>query len=323
VDGSSLSATVGLEPQFTAFEDPHAEAVASGFADLTPANPAGVGQVAFQSARLEPLLHRVRSAGSLMPVGIEGTTGLRWPGQVEVTLTPAEALAACDGDLVLRSAIKDIAVQEGGCATFMAAYDDRAGTACHVSVSLRGLRGGMALADRNGEFGLSEIGKAFVAGLLAHAADLCLLYAPSVNSYRRFSSDPLSPSAITWGADNRTCAVRVIGSDASLRVENRIPGSDANPYLAVAGTIAAGLDGINRQEPLPAAVAGDGHEAGSPPLPASLDEALGAWTDSTWVRETFGSQVQDHYANLARIEIAAAGAGRSLEDERVRYFDAC
>ena len=142
-----------------------------------------------------------------------------------------------------------------------------------------------------------------------------------MNSYRRFTSDPFSPSAVNWGVDNRTCAVRVVGTEASLRVENRIPGSDANPYLAVAATIAAGLDGTNRKAQLPAAVVGDGHRADSPPLPSSLEEALTAWTESDWVGDTFGTDVQDHYANLARIEIAAAGTDSTLDAERARYFD--
>ncbi len=322
VEGSNLSASVGLEPQFTAFDDQRGATAASDFAALRKTGPAGAGHVAFQSSRSEPLLHRVRTSGTLVPVGIEGTVGLPSPGHFEVTLTPTDALAVSDGALVLRSAIKDIAVQEDMAVTFMAAFDEGVGSAGHVSMSLKGLRGGMPLADRHGESGLSEVGKAFVAGLLDHAAELCLLMAPTVNSYRRFASDPFSPSAVNWGVDNRTCAVRVVGAEASLRVENRIPGSDANPYLVVAAMIAAGLDGTNRQAQLPAAVTGDGHGADSPALPGSLAEALGAWTDSDWVRQTFGSDVQDHYANLARIEIEAAG-DRTLDDERARYFDGC
>lgn len=323
VEGSSLLADVGLEPQFTAFAHLHGEGLRGGFANLDHAGPVGAGHVAFQSAGTEPLLHRVRSEGSLIPVAIEGTVGLPSPGQFEVTLRPGSALAVSDAALVLRAAVKDIAVQEGMCATFMSAYDQDAGTADHVTMSLRGARGGMALADRHGDSGLSQAGKAFIAGQLEHAAELCLLYAPNVNSYRRFATDPFSPSAATWGLDNRTCAIRLVGSDANLRVENRIPGSDANPYLAVAATIAAGLDGIARQADLPSPVAGDGRHTDAQPLPASLKEALDAWTESTWVRETFGADVQDHYARLARLEITALGDAGSLDAERSRYFDGC
>jgi len=323
IEGSSLLPDIGLEPQFTAFADSHREGLRDGFADLNHAGPVGAGHVAFQSATSEPLLHRVRSEGSQIPVGIEATVGLPSPGHFEVTLRPGNAVAVCDGALVLRAAIKDIAVQEGMCATFMSAYDQDAGTAGHVTVSLRGARGGTALADRHGDGGLSEVGKAFIAGQLEHASELCLLYAPNVNSYRRFSADPFSPSAVNWGTDNRTCAIRVLGAESTLRVENRIPGSDANPYLAVAATVAAGLDGINRQARLPAAVSGDGRHTDALPLPTSLTEALIAWTESAWVRETFGATVQDHYARLARLELDAVGEAGSLDAERSRYFDGC
>jgi glutamine synthetase len=196
-----------------------------------------------------------------------------------------------------------------------------AASAGHVSVSLRGLRGSSSFGDRHGEGGLSELGKSFTAGLLAHAAELCVFYAPTANAYRRFGSDILSPSTLTWGVGNRTCAVRADGPETSLRLENRIPGSDANPYLSAAATLAAGLDGVVRQLKAPPETKGNGHDADAPRLPDSLDEALAAWEASTWVRETFGGTVQDHYASLARVEVEAADAGDGLEWERARYFD--
>ena len=282
---------------------------------ITPQPAAGANHLAARSARLEPTLHRIRRAISDMGVDIEGTFGLPGAGQFEVTMRPGDPLQICDGAVMSRNAIADIAALEGGTATFMAAPGDT-GVSGHVSVSLRGQRGGSPLADRYSDAGLSEVGKAFVAGLLQHAAELCVLYAPTINSYRRFGSDPFAPTHLNWGEDNRSCAIRVVGSDTALRIENRIPGSDANPYLTVAATIAAGLDGIAHQAKVPPAVS-----PSAQPLPTSLAEAVAAWEGSDWVRDTFGADVQAHYATMARLEIDAAGASADLEWERERYLN--
>jgi glutamine synthetase len=273
-------------------------------------------------AHLEPLLRQIRQALTAIPVPISGTMALPAPGHVELEVRPGDPLQVCDGLVKLRAATTEIAGLEGMTATFMAAYQPGTGSAAPLSLTMRGQRGGMALADRYGDHGLSEVGKAFVAGQLEHAAELCVLYAPTVNSYRRFGADPFSPSAVNWGQDNRTCAIRVVGWDANLYVENRLPGSDANPYLATAAMIAAGMDGVSHQLHVPPPIEGDGHDAGSPPLPRTLAEALDAWVSSTWVTATFGPEVQSHIATAARIEVEAAGATDDLAWERARYFGA-
>ena len=302
LEAASYTAILGSELEFT----------------LITAEPAmGGNHLASRSARLEPTLHRIRRAISDMGIDIEGTFGLPGAGHFEVTMRPGDPMQICDGAVMSRNAIKDIAVLEGCTATFMAAPGG-SGVSGHVNVSLHGQRGGAPLADRYGEAGLSEVGKAFVAGLLEHAAELCLLYAPNVNSYRRFGIDPFAPTHLTWGEDNRTCAVRVVGSDTALRIENRIPGSDANPYLAAAATIAAGLDGITHQAKVPPVVSPT-----ADPLPTSLAQAVAVWAESAWVLETFGADVQSHYATMARIEIEAAGASADLDWERERYLDGC
>jgi glutamine synthetase len=303
LEAAGYAATVVSEPQFT---------LASADTTLTG------NHLSSRSAAVEPLMHRIRRSLVEMPVATQGITGLLGAGHFEVTLRPEDLLPACDGALLARAAVKEIAAQEGIVATFMAAYDESVGSGGHISVSLRGQRGGTPLADRSNETGLALVGRAFVAGLLAHANELCVLYAPTVNSYRRFGSDPYSPTVLTWGQDDRTCAIRLVGTDATLRVENRIPGSDASAYLTAAATIASGLDGITRQLVLPPARSTDAE-----PLPASLADALTAWTASTWVRETFGPEVQDHYATMARIEIEAGITTPGLEWERSRYVDAC
>jgi glutamine synthetase len=322
---ASLLPTLGAEPQFTLFSAAYPDAADLGFDALTPAGSAGATHQAFRSARAEPFQRRLRRALTESSVPFEGTTGLLTPAGYEVTLLPGSLLRTCDSIQVTRAAIRDIAVDEGLSATFMSSYWAGVGTACHLHVSLRNQRGGSALSDRYGVGGLSEVGRAFVAGLLERADELSLLYAPTVNSYRRFAGDPLSPSAANWGVGNRTCAIRVVGEDSNLRIENRLPGSDANPYLATAALLAAGLDGIARQLRAPEPVVGNGHTAGSPALSASLAAARASWLSSAWVREAFGADVQEHLAGSAQVEIDTLGHDPegSLTAERARYFDIC
>lgn len=326
LEPTSLTASLGMEPQFTAFQDAHEEGLSTDFSALTPLAISGGAHSAFRSARGELLLRQVRRSLGQVPIRVEGTVALASPGQYEVTLRPADLVTACDHVAILRAAVKEIAADEGFSATFMASYSDGCGSASHLNLALRGMRGNYALAERNGADGLSEVGRAFIAGVLQHVTETFMLYAPNVNSYRRFGADRFTPSAVNWGHDNRTCALRVVGTEAALRIENRVPGSDANPYLATAAMVASGVDGINQKLQLEPAVVGDGHHTGSAPVPASLEDALAAWVGSAWVTETFGGDVQDHYANLARVELDAARTGsgegvNGLAWERARYFE--
>jgi glutamine synthetase len=176
------------------------------------------------------------------------------------------------------------------------------------------------MADDNDPDGLSATGKSFIAGQLAHTAELSLLFAPNINSYKRFVPGSFAPTALRWGRDNRTIAYRLVGHGPSLRLENRIPGGDVNPYLAVAGIVAAGLDGINAGLPLEPGFVGNGYASDSARVPSTMAEALRLWESSDWIRQTFGADVQAHYANMARIELDAFG--RAVTDwERYRSFE--
>jgi glutamine synthetase len=154
---------------------------------------------------------------------------------------------------------------------------------------------------------MSEVGRQFIAGQIAHLRELSILFAPNINSYKRYVPGSFAPTAVRWGRDNRTCALRLVGHGAGLRLENRVPGGDVNPYLAVAGIIAAGLDGIKNKLVLEPAFTGNAYESDSARVPASMTEALELWENSTWVKEVFGSEVQAHYANMAKVELAAYG----------------
>ena len=158
------------------------------------------------------------------------------------------------------------------------------------------------------------------AGQLAHARELTLMFAPQINSYKRYVPGSFAPTAIRWGRDNRTCAFRLVGHGQSLRLENRVPGGDVNPYLAVAGMVAAGLHGIQENLPLEQVFVGNAYADDSVRVPSSMGEALEAWETSPWIRDTFDQEVQDHYSNMARVELA--DYGRTVTDwERYRSFE--
>jgi glutamine synthetase len=201
----------------------------------------------------------------------------------------------------------------------MAKFDQREGNSCHIHLSLRDADGRAVFAG-NGPHGFSPTFEHFLAGLIARARELSLFFAPNVNSYKRFVPGSFAPTALLWGLDNRTCAFRVVGHDASLRVETRIPGGDVNPYLALAALVVAGLYGIDHELPLGEPFVGNAYEADASHVPTSLAEALGLFEESTIARAAFGDEVVDHYANAARLEVAAFS--RAVTDwERFRGFE--
>jgi glutamine synthetase len=150
--------------------------------------------------------------------------------------------------------------------------------------------------------------------------ELTLLYAPNVNSYKRFQPGSFAPTAIAWGTDNRTCALRVVGHGAGLRVENRVPGGDVNPYLAVAGMLAAGLHGIREEISLEPAFEGNAYASDKDRVPSTLAEARDLFSASDFARAAFGDDVVDHYTHAADVELAAFNAAVT-DWERVRGFE--
>jgi glutamine synthetase len=199
--------------------------------------------------------------------------------------------------------------------TFMAKYDEREGNSCHIHLSLAGADGSAIFADS------AETFDGFVAGQLAALRELTLLFAPNVNSYKRFTEGSFAPTAVAWGRDNRTCAMRVVGHGPALRVENRLPGADVNPYLALAAMIAAGLDGIDRGLELPPEVPGNAYSDDElAHVPATLRDARDLFESSSLAREAFGDEVVDHYLNNARVELAAFESAVT-DWERVRGFE--
>lgn len=318
---AGMGAFVGTELEFILFNDTYEDAWARGYRDMHPSNQYNVDYSIIGTSRVEPLLRRIRLAMAEAGLQVESAKGECNFGQHEIAFLYEDALTTCDNHVVYKTAAKEIAAQEGYALTFMAKYNEREGNSCHIHLSFRGLDGSLVMADESdAEHGMSDVGRSFIAGQLAHLRELSLLYAPNINSYKRFSAGSFAPTSIEWGRDNRTCALRLVGRKAGLRLENRIPGGDVNPYLAVAAMIAAGLDGIEKGLELKPEFTGNAYESGGAKAPTSLGEAVGLWSGSEWVAETFGEDVQEHYANMGRIELDAFG--RAITDwERFRGFE--
>ena len=316
---AGLEAFAGTELEFITFTDSYEQAWRQGYRELTPANQYNVDYSILGTSRIEPLLRRIRLAMAGAGMYVESVKGECNYGQHEIVFRYADALTACDDHVVYKTGAKEIAAQEGMAITFMAKYDQREGNSCHIHLSLRS-DGRPVLADDADPDGLSAMGRAFIAGQIAHMRELSLLFAPNINSYKRFVPGSFAPTAIKWGRDNRTCAMRLVGHGESLRLENRAPGGDVNPYLAVAGMIAAGLDGIERNLQLEPSLEGNAYQVQTDRLPDNLTAALALWENSEWIAATFGEEVRHHYSNMARIELQAFG--ESVTDwERYRGFE--
>ena len=298
-------AMVGTELEFIVFRETYEEAWEAGYHKLTPSNLYNVDYSILGTSRVEHLLRRIRNDMAGAGLHVESAKGECNFGQHEIVFRYDDALVTCDNHAVYKTGAKEIAAQEGLSLTFMAKVNEREGNSCHVHLSVRDADGSPVLS---GGERLSAIGKHFLAGQLATLRELTLCFAPNINSYKRFQPGSFAPTAIAWGDDNRTCALRLVGEGPSLRIECRVPGGDANPYLAVAALIAGGLHGIDNELVLDAAFGGNAYGSDLPRVPTSLRDAAELWSASPFARETFGDDVVEHYANMARVELAAFDA---------------
>ena len=301
------AAMVGTELEFIVYQDSYERAAAKAYRDLVPANQYNVDYSILGTSRIEPLLRRIRNEMAGAGLYVESAKGECNLGQHEIAFRYAEAVTTCDNHSIYKTGAKEIAAQDGTSITFMAKPNAREGNSCHIHLSVRGQDGAPVMAD-DGPYGLSKLGEHFLAGQLAALRELTLCYAPNINSYKRYVPGSFAPTAVRWGPDNRTCALRLVGHGPSLRVENRVPGGDVNPYLAVAAMIAAGLHGIDNELPLEPAVEGNAYLDTSAKVPHTLRDALELWQKSDLAREAFGAEVVEHYANYARVELAAFDA---------------
>ncbi|NUT95822.1 MAG: glutamine synthetase [Saccharothrix sp.] len=312
-----LQAFVGTELEFIVFDDTYEDAWRRGYRDLTPSNQYNVDYSLLGTARIEPLLRAIRNHMAGAGLEVESAKGECNPGQHEIAFRYKEALATCDNHSVYKTGAKEIASQHGKSLTFMAKYNEREGNSCHIHLSLRSTDGEPVFAEGHGMSGLM---KSFLAGQLAGLRELTYFLAPNVNSYKRFVPGSFAPTAVAWGRDNRTCALRVVGHGQSLRFENRVPGGDVNPYLAVAALIAAGLHGVDNDLQLEDAFEGNAYGSDRATVPTTLRDAASLLAQSEIAREAFGKDVVDHYLNAARVELAAYDS--TVTDwERIRGFE--
>ncbi|MFE9451324.1 glutamine synthetase family protein [Streptomyces sp. NPDC006739] len=301
------TAQVGTELEFIVFKDTYEQAWDANYRGLTPANQYNIDYSVLGTGRIEPLLRRIRNEMAGAGLTVESAKGECNPGQHEIAFRYDDALRTCDQHAVYKTGAKEIAAQEGMSLTFMAKYNEREGNSCHIHLSLAGADGTNAMAG-DLEGGMSDVMRHFLAGQLAALRDFSLLYAPNINSYKRFQPGSFAPTAVAWGYDNRTCALRVVGHGRSLRFENRLPGGDVNPHLAVAGLVAAGLYGIEQKLELPEPCPGNAYTAGFDHVPTTLREAADLWENSPIAKAAFGDEVVAHYRNMARVELEAFDA---------------
>lgn len=298
-------ALAGTELEFLVFSNTYEEAWSSGYRDLTPVNQYNIDYSVLGTSRVEPLLRDIRNTMYAAGLDVESAKGECNYGQHEIGFLYAEALTTADDHAVYKTTAKEIAAHHGKALTFMAKYDEREGNSCHIHLSLRGTDGSTTFWEDSARTAVYD---RFIAGLLATLRDFTLLYAPNVNSYKRFAAGSFAPTAIAWGLDNRSCAIRLVGQGASARLENRVPGGDVNPYLALAAMLAGGLYGIQHELELEPELTGNAYTSGRPTVPRTLREARDAFAASAVAREVFGDDVVDHYTNMADVELAAFDA---------------
>ncbi|SDH17946.1 glutamine synthetase [Lentzea fradiae] len=312
-----LDAYVGTELEFIVFEDTYEQAWNAGYRNLTPSNQYNVDYSLLGTARVEPLLRAIRNGMTGAGMVVESAKGECNPGQHEIAFRYTTALRTCDQHAIYKNGAKEIASLQGKSLTFMAKYNEREGNSCHIHLSLRSKDGEPVFAEGRG---MSKLMKHFLAGQLAALREFTYFLAPNINSYKRFVEGSFAPTAVAWGRDNRTCALRVVGHGQSLRFENRVPGGDVNPYLAVAALIAAGLHGVEQELELEDEFVGNAYASDRPTVPTTLREAADLLAASEIARSAFGAEVVDHYLNAAKVELTAFEAAVT-DWEKVRGFE--
>jgi glutamine synthetase len=307
-------AFAGTELEFIVFRTSYEDAWNSAYREMTPANLYNVDYSIVGTSRVEPLIRRIRNEMAQANMKVEDSKGECNLGQHEINFRYGPALRAADEHVIYKTGAKEIAAQEGMSITFMAKYDEREGNSCHIHLSLQD-DDGTNLFDSD-----QKLFESFLAGQIAHLRVLSLFLAPNINSYKRYSIGSFAPTAIAWGRDNRTCALRVIGHGGGRRFECRSPGGDVNPYLALAALIAAGLEGVDAGLELEPAFEGNAYASDKPRLPTTLREARDLFEQSAIARGAFGDDVHAHYVNMADVEIAEFDA--TVTDwERFRGFE--
>jgi glutamine synthetase len=312
----------GSELEFFLFRDSLEEAAAKDYTNLTPHSLVIEDYHILQTTREEYLIRAIRNAMDGAGVPVEFSKGEAGRGQHEINLEYASPVEMADRHVIYKNGAKEIASQHGRAITFMAKYSmQEVGSSCHVHSSVWDGNGRSLMWDDDAPDHLSGVFRGWLAGQIEAGEELAFLFAPTVNSYKRYQPESWAPTALAWSTDNRTCGFRVVGHGESFRLESRIPGADVNPYFAFAATIAAGIDGIERGLELPERVVGNAYAVPDlPRVPVSIVDAIRAFDESKLARRAFGDDVHHHLLNTAKQEWASF-CGAVTDWERRRNFD--
>jgi glutamine synthetase len=286
----------GSELEFFLYRESYEGARAKNFEDLTPSVPYILDYNILAAGYDEEFMREIRLAMTAAGMRVESSKGEAWPGQHEINFRYADALKVADDHVIYKTGVKALAYQRGVSVTFMAKPDHRGvGSSCHIHSSL--------WKDGEAAFaGESDVFKQYLAGQIACASELAIFYAPTINSYKRYAAGSWAPTTLAWAHDNRTCGFRIVGHGSSLRPETRIPGADANPYLAFAALLASGLYGIEQKLELGPPLEGNAYESDAKRFPHALRDAIAELEQGTVARQLLGDEVVDHYLNYACTE---------------------
>jgi glutamine synthetase len=315
-----LVCQIASELEFFLFNQSYHDAFAAGYCGLTPSSDYRIDYHTMQPARDEALFRSIRNLMVSAGVPVENSKGEWGRGQHEINLTYAEPILMADRHTLFKQGTKEIAAQQGKSISFMAKPSiSDAGNSCHIHASL--WRGGRNLFWDARQSAGSKLFRQFLGGLMKYSRELCYFFAPTINSYKRYQSASWAPTKLAWAYDNRTVGFRVVGHGNSFRVENRMPGADANPYLAFAATLVAGMAGVSEQLECGPLYEGNAYvDQKLPALPKSLREAADLLDQSKLARTALGDPVVDFYTHTARLEVQAFD--NAVTDwERQRYFE--
>ncbi len=320
LSAAGFTAMAASELEFFLYDDTYREAHDKGYANLQPAGWYLEDYHLLQASRVEPYVRAARTALSASGIPVENSKGEWGRGQHELNIRYAEALDMADRHATMKHAMKELAEATGISLTFMAKPTaDEAGSSSHIHLSLWNADADTNVFDAGGAD--SDLFRWFLGGWMAHVHDFMVCYAPTINSYKRYVDGSWAPTRIAWSRDNRTAGFRVVGQGSSLRIENRIPGADCNPYLTYAASIASGLAGIEQRIEPPDVFEGDVYQAQNlPRVPFTLEQAVASFRASKVARAAFGDNVVDHYAHFHEVEVGAYNAFVT-DWERARYFE--
>jgi glutamine synthetase len=327
IAAKGFSCYCASELEFYLFNQTYHSAFKEGYRDLLPSSDYRIDYHLMQPTRDEPLMRAIRNGMTAARVPIESSKGEWSRGQHEINFIYDAPLAMADLHCLFKQGVKEIAEQHGKCISFMAKYaPSEAGNSCHIHISLwkNGRNvfaqpGKRHSKSRDAEG--SKLFRQFLGGLLKYSPELCLFFAPTINSYKRYQTGSWAPTRMAWAFDNRTVGFRVVGEGKAFRIENRMPGADANPYLAFAAMIAAGMAGMEENLDCGQEYPGNAYvDPALTRLPASLQSATDGFTRSELARKAFGPGVVDFYAHHARLE-ADAFSNAVTDWEKSRYFE--